>query len=132
MGSSPAWKVLAGPGSDARKPLEGALPRCPAPSQHVTEQDEVHQGKRPVTNPTTALRLTVTKTLLAQEGGRKEYRLEAGPSADCGEASAVRAERCQTHRAGGPPQRKEPHCPVALILPLILTQRGPRPVSTRL
>lgn len=39
VGASPAWTVLAVPGTDRGKPLEGASTGCPALSQPITEQD---------------------------------------------------------------------------------------------
>lgn len=50
-------------------------------------------------------------------GWRSENRLETGLSAERGEVGAVRAERHSPPRGGGPPSRREPHCPVVLTLP---------------
>ena len=119
-GRIPAWKLLAGPGSDRKKPWVGAPTgrshQVPSSESAPDPRDLVHPERCPVTDPT-PLQPHCSPEDAGSRGWRSENRLETSLSAERGEVRAVRAESRSPPRGGGPPSRREPHCPVVLTLP---------------
>lgn len=101
-------------------------------SQHIVSTAWSTKRKRPVPNPINTVGLSAMQRMLAQEGRRNKNSLVSWPFAECGEVNEARTNKEGRHAASRAGRKQGGALSRSADFILLLTQRGPQPVSTKL